>query len=119
MTSVAFRKPSRVLRQLAQLEFLDLTGARLRQFGEHDVARAFEAREVLPAPGDELVGARLAPGLELNEGARCLAPFRVRFRHHGGGRHRRMLVERVLDLDRGDVLPPEMMMSLERSLIWT
>ena len=42
------------LRHLAQLEFLDLAGRGLGQFGEHDVARAFVARQVLAAIRDQL-----------------------------------------------------------------
>src|SRR5499426_2509264 len=92
------------LRHLPKLEFLDLARGRLRQFREHEVARAFVAREILAAPRNELVGRRLLPRLELDEGAGRLAPLVVGFRHHGGRLHRRMLVERILDLDRGDVL---------------
>ena len=43
-------------------------------------------------------------GLQLHEGARRLAPFLVGPRHHGGELRRRVLVERDLDFDRGDVL---------------
>ncbi len=68
------------------------------------VVRAFEGGEMLAAPGDDLGLARAAAGLELDEGAGRLAPFLVGLRHHRGGLHGRMLVERVLDLDRGDVL---------------
>ena len=86
------------------LNFWILPVRRLRQFGEHHVARAFVAREVLAAPRHQFVGRRLLPRLELDERARRLAPFLVGLRHHGGGLHGRMLVERVLDLDRGNVL---------------
>ena len=92
------------LRHLAQFELLNLPGAGLRQLGEHHVARHLVAGEVLPAPRHELLAGRRLPGLQLDEGARRLAPFLVGLGHHGGGLHRRMLVERVLDLDRGNVL---------------
>jgi hypothetical protein len=82
-----------------QLEFLDLAGRGLRELREHDVARALVAREVLAAPGNELVLARGLPGLELDEGAGGLAAFLVGLGHDRGGLHRRVLVERVLDLD--------------------
>ncbi len=59
---------------------------------------------MLAAPGHDLgLGRRLA-GLQLDEGARRLAPFLVGPCDDGGGLDRRVLVERVLDLDRGDVL---------------
>jgi hypothetical protein len=90
---------SHLLRHVAQLEFLDLAGRGLRELCEHDVARALVAREVLAAPGNELVLARGLPGLELDEGAGGLAPFLVGLGHDRGGLHRRVLVERVLDLD--------------------
>ena len=54
----AERVRSHPLRHLAQLELLDLPGAGLRQFGEHDVARHLVAGEVRPAPRDELVAGR-------------------------------------------------------------
>jgi hypothetical protein len=58
--------------------------------------------------------------LQLHERARRLAPLVVRPRDHRGELRRRVLVERDLDLDRGDVLAaPEMMMSFLRSLIST
>jgi len=43
------------------------------------------------------------------------SPICIGFRNHRGKQHGRVLVEHILDLDRGDVSPPEMMMSLERS----
>src|SRR5438093_2772269 len=95
---------SHVLGELPQLEFLNFPSRGFGQLGEHDIARAFEAREIAPAPRDELFCSRLAPRLELDEGARRLAPFLIWLCHDRGGLHGWMLVERVLDLDRGDVL---------------
>src|SRR6185436_169470 len=43
-------------------------------------------------------------GLELHERAGRLAPFLVRLRYNSSSSNSRMLVERVLHLDRGDVL---------------
>ena len=85
------------------LNFCDLAGARLRNFGEHDVARAFVGGEILAAPGDELLGAGARALLQLDECAWRLAPFLVGLGDHGDRLHGRMLVERVLDLDRGNV----------------
>jgi hypothetical protein len=60
---------------------------------------------VLAAEGDQLLLAWPPPaGLELDEGARRLAPLLVGPRDHRRLQHRRVLVERVLDLDRRDVL---------------
>jgi hypothetical protein len=42
--------------------------------------------------------------LQLDEGARRLAPLHVGTRDHGGFEHVGMLVKDVLNLDRGDVL---------------
>src|SRR5262245_63197749 len=66
---------SHALRHLAQLEFLDLSGRGFWDLVEHHVARGFVAREVLFAPREELVRAGLGAGLELDEGARGLAPL--------------------------------------------
>src|SRR5271166_3598171 len=92
-------------RPFAQGEFLHLAGRSLRDLGEHDGARAFVAREPRPAPFDQFLGGRLVAGLHLDEGAGRLAPFLVRPSHHGGELHARMLVQRVLDLNRRNVLP--------------
>ena len=46
----------------------------------------------------------LASGLQLDEGARRLAPLRVGLGDHRRGQHRRVAVEHVLDLERRDVL---------------
>jgi len=54
-------------------------------------------------------------GLQLDEGARRSPSARLAG-DHGGGEHIGMPVQHVLDLDRRDFSPPEMMMSLLRSL---
>ena len=54
--------------------------------------------------GDQLGLGRVGLGLQLDEGAGHLAPFLVRLGDHRGQHDGRVLVERVLDLDRGDVL---------------
>src|SRR5512139_4069998 len=95
---------SHSLRHLAQLEFLDLAGAGFRNLGEHDVARAFVRGEVLAAPLHQLLVARLRTRLELDEGAWRLAPFVVVLGNHRGGCDGGVLVERILHLDRGNVL---------------
>src|SRR5262249_13792538 len=66
---------SRRLRHVAQLEFLDFPGRGPRQVGENDVALAFVAGEVLATPGDDVLPRCLPSRLELDEGARRLAPF--------------------------------------------
>ena len=58
----------------------------------------------LAAPGDQLVRRDALARLELDEGARRLAPFLVGLRHDRRQLHGGMLEERVLHLDRGDVL---------------
>src|SRR5262245_1624075 len=92
------------LHALAQHELLDLPGRRLGDHAEHHASRALEAREQAAAVLDDLLfgGARIR--LELDERARRLAPLRVGLRHHGGREHRRVAVDRVLDLERRDVL---------------
>jgi hypothetical protein len=44
----------RLLRHVAQLEFLALAGEVFGNSANHDVARALVAREALAAPGDEI-----------------------------------------------------------------
>src|SRR5215211_9352814 len=68
------------------------------------MARDLVAGELLTAPADQFLGRDHLGRLELDEGAWRLAPFLVRFRDDGRRLHGRVLVERVLDLDRGDVL---------------
>src|SRR5438552_15472321 len=95
---------SQSLRALAQHVFLDLAGGGRRHRAEHHLLRNLEAREILPAPVDVFGLRGLRAGLELDEGARRLAPSLVRPRDDRGELSRRMLVERDLDFDRGDVL---------------
>src|SRR5947209_1410677 len=64
----------RPFRHLAQLELLDLPGARLRHFAEHHVTRHLVAREVGLAVRDDVVLGRIRARLEFDEGARGLAP---------------------------------------------
>src|SRR5258708_5103824 len=90
---------SPLLRDLPQYELLNLPGRRLRQFPEHDVARAFVAGEVLAAPRDQFLRSRGRIRLQLNEGAGRLAPLVVGFRDHGGGLNGGVPVQRLLDLD--------------------
>src|SRR5262249_31185642 len=91
-------------RLLAQLELLDLAGRGLGQLPELDGLRALEVREPLAAEGDQLVLRDAGARPQRNEGLRHLAPALVRHRHHRALEHGGMLHERVLDLDRGDVL---------------
>src|SRR5215831_19087690 len=93
-------------RLLSKDEFLDFARRRLRQRAEHHRARRLEAREVGAAMLDQLVLGDLGTGLDLDEGARGLAPLLVRLRDHGRGLHGRMAVEHVFHLERGDVLAP-------------
>src|SRR5262249_29724069 len=97
-------EPLNALCHLAQLEFLDLAGAGLWDVGEHHVARTLVGGEVLLAPGHEIVRGNLGARLELDEGARRLAPLLVLLGHDCRRLHGGMLVERILDLDRRDVL---------------
>ncbi|MPL88378.1 hypothetical protein SDC9_34398 [bioreactor metagenome] len=91
-------------RPVAQHEFLHLAGRGLRQLAEHHRLRRLEMRHVLPAEGDELLVAHLRARAQLDEGAGRLAPAFVRAGDDGRFHHFGVLVEHVLDLDRGDVL---------------
>src|SRR4029453_18083314 len=97
-------RPLDRLRHLAQLEFLDLAGARLRNFREHQVTWAFVRSQMLAAPLDQFVGARLCIGLQFDKGTGRLAPLVIRFRDYGGGCNGRVLLQSVFDLDRRDIL---------------
>src|SRR3954454_641959 len=69
-------------RHLAEPEFLDLSRGGLGDFGEHDVTRTLEGRQMASAPrNDVLLRGRFA-GLQLHEGARGFTPFLVRHRNH-------------------------------------
>src|SRR2546429_2879836 len=92
-------------RPLAQHELLDLAGGSLRDLLEAHLARHLVGRQQGAAMPDELGGAHRAAALELDEGERRLAPFRIGPRHHGAGHHRGMAVERIFHLQGADVLP--------------
>ena len=66
--------------------------------------RALEVGEDRAAVGDQVSAVASAPGLSVTKAHGALAPLRVGPRDHGGLEHRRVAVERALDLDRGDVL---------------
>src|SRR5256885_14269377 len=77
-------------RPLAQHELLDLAGGGLRNLLEAHLARHLVGRQQGAAMPDELGGAHRDAALELDEGERGLAPFRIgprdhRAGHHGGG----------------------------------
>src|SRR5262245_49943438 len=65
------------LRHFAQLELLNFSRARFRNFREHDVTRYLVTREMFSAPRNDVVGARTLAGFQFDEGAGCLAPFFV------------------------------------------
>ena len=90
----------------AQHELLDLAGRVLRNWAEHYELWHLVAGHLLAAElADLSLGCRcIWP--QFDEGARHLAPFRVRLGHHRRRVHRRMAVQNVFDLDRGDVLAP-------------
>src|SRR5439155_24295311 len=89
---------------LAELVLLDLPGRRLRQLAELDLARSLEARQVQARERDQLGlrEGRVRP--ERDEGLRTLAPFLARDRDHRRLEDVRMADERLLHLDRRDVL---------------
>src|SRR5881227_883847 len=105
------------LGSLAEHELLDLAGRGLRQRTEDDRARRLEVREMLATPGDQLeLGDARRVRLEQHERTWRLAPLLVRSGDDRGLHDLRMAVKAVLDFQRADVSPPEMMMSLARSL---
>src|SRR6478752_10285818 len=75
---------------LAQQEFLDLAGGRLRQLAEDDASRHLESREVAAAVLDDRLLGNLAARLQLDERARRLAPPRIGSRDDGRGEDARM-----------------------------
>src|SRR5687767_1214026 len=91
-------------RHLPELKLLDLARRGLGQLREDQCPRAFIGCEVLPAPGDEVLGRHRLVGLQLHEGAGRLAPFLVRHGYDGSSLNGRVLVERILHLNGGDVL---------------
>src|SRR3546814_3500783 len=82
-------RPLQRLRLLAQDELLDLAGGGLGQRAEDHFLRRLEAGEALAAEGDELGLVGLLAGLQLDEGARGLAPFLVRPREQRGRKSKR------------------------------
>src|SRR5438105_11270820 len=90
---------------LAQHELLDLAGGSLRDLLEAHLARHLVGRQQGAAMRDELGGAHRDAALELDEGERRLAPFRIGPRHHCAGHHRGVAIERILHLQGADVLP--------------
>src|SRR5829696_2956492 len=89
---------------LAQDELLHLTGRGPRDLAEFHGDRALEVRQVLAAEGDELLRCRSLCRLEGDERLRPLAPEIVRDADDGALEDGGMGAERVLDLDRRDVL---------------
>src|SRR5262245_17372901 len=89
---------------LAKRELLDLPGRGLRQWPEDDRLRRLEPREVRAAMRDDLGFGHARVGFQLDERAGALAPLRIGLRDDCGREHRRMPVEHVLDLERGNVL---------------
>ncbi len=83
---------------------LDLPGRGLRDLREDHGARDLEARQQPPAVLDQLGLRRRRPGLQLHVGAGRLAPLLVGLCDDPGEGDRGVAVERLLDLDRRDVL---------------
>src|SRR5581483_4522528 len=91
---------------LADEELLELAGGGARQrLDEVDAARALEMAEMVAREGDDLRLGGGDAGPEDDQRLRGFAPALARHADHGALEHRRVLVERVLDLRRGDVLP--------------
>src|SRR6185312_12951098 len=107
-----------VLGDLAQAEFLDLAGGGLGQLTEHHMTRQLETGQMGAAMADQDFSRRLMSGAQFDKGARGFAPFGIGARHHRGEQNRRMAGQRVFHFDGRNILAPEMMMSLERSLSW-
>ncbi len=92
--------------------FWNLAGRGLWQRSEDDRARYFVMREMVTAPGDDILGRERRPrrirrrGRRRGQGderARAFAPFRIRAGDDRGFHDRRMAVKRLLDLERGNV----------------
>ena len=110
--------PLTLVRALAQHEFLDLTGRGLGQLAEHHIFRPLEPGHLAAAPVEELFGADILAGLQLDKGAGHLAPFLVRLGDNRRRRHRRVTVEIALTSTEEMFSPPEMITSFSLSLIW-
>src|SRR5690606_38037483 len=95
---------SQGFRKLAQCELLDLARRRLGYRLKSDVPGTLVARQMLPAPLDNFLGGGLRARLQLDEGKGRLTPLLVRLGNDCNSGDRRVLVDRVLDLDGRDVL---------------
>src|SRR4051794_19677556 len=84
---------------------------------KYDFFWHFEARQALAAERDDFLLSGLPTFFQLNECAWNLAPFLVRARHDRHADHGRMAAQHVLDFHDEMFSPPEMMTSLERSLV--
>ena len=85
---------------------MDLAGGSLRHRTEKHHFGHLEAGQMLTAIIDHFVFRKLDPLAQFDKGTGHLAPLGIGPRHHCGGDHRRMLVEHVLDFQRGNVLSP-------------
>src|SRR5215470_13827789 len=97
---------------------LDFAGGRLGQLAELEALGDLVPGQPVP----RVLGQRAGVDIVLPErdkGDRHLTPALVRHADDGALHDRGVAVEDLLDLDRGDVLSPEMMMSLLRSRIST
>src|SRR5690606_14221085 len=90
---------SKVFGQLPKLELLDLARRSLWDLLEYDMPWAFVAGQMLAAPVDDIVRRRGCARLQLHERAGRLTPSVVRLRDNRCVGDRRMLVDRVLDLN--------------------
>src|SRR4029077_10931421 len=89
---------------IAQDVLLHLARRGLRQRAELDGVGRLEAGDALPAVLDQVLRRRLRAVAQRHEGLRPLAPALVRDGDHGAFEHCRVRGERLLDLDRRDVL---------------
>src|SRR5579884_691481 len=89
---------------LPQHVFLDLAGRGLGKVSELYPLRALEVRDPLAAVGDDLLGRRRPAGPERHERLRHLAPGLVRRGDDRALQDGRVGRDRLLDLDRADVL---------------
>src|SRR5262249_2187733 len=89
---------------LSQDELLHLAGRGLGQLAELDRGRAFVARDLLAAELDDLRLGGAVAGLERHESLGPLAPGLVGDGDHGALQHGRVLRDRLLDLDRRNIL---------------
>src|ERR1700712_3344721 len=91
--------------RLAQLELLQLAGGGARQaVAQLDLLRALVAGELGAGGGDDLGLAQRGPRRERDEGGDDFAPLLVGDADHGHLGNLGMAEDRILDLDRADVL---------------